>query len=80
MSISLVIRLTMFTLLFVGLIVGVFTQQFILFLPYLCLSPFVGIWLGRATVGAFKEIGYTRINDREREVLSRYRQSGSQRG
>lgn len=77
MTISFTIRLIMFLLLFVALIIGVFTQQIGLALPYLCLSPFVGIWLGRATVGMFQNVRMTRLSPKEQEVLSRYRRQGN---
>jgi hypothetical protein len=77
MTFSFTIRLIMFLLLFVALFIGIFTQQIGLALPYLCLSPWIGIWLGRATVGAFANSRFTRVSPKEQEMLSRYRRQGS---
>lgn len=69
MSASFVIRLSMFVLLFVGLLLGIFTQQFGLIVPYLCLAPWVGLWFGRATIGAFPRYRITRVSAQDAQPL-----------
>jgi ascorbate-specific PTS system EIIC-type component UlaA len=77
MTFSFTIRLLMFVALFVGVIIGILTQQIGLLIPYLCLAPWIGLWFGRATVGVFANSRFTRISPKEQELLSRYRRQGS---
>lgn len=53
------LALLFFVLLFVGFFVGLIAQQPMLTMSYLCIVPWAGIWLGRASVNA---LGRVRIS------------------
>lgn len=53
------VTLLIFILLFFALGIGIINQQPALTMAYLCLTPFVGIALGRASVGAIRRIRVT---------------------
>lgn len=52
----LIVPLVIFLGLMLGFVIGLLSLSPVLTLSYLCLIPFAGIWLGRASVGLGKVV------------------------
>jgi hypothetical protein len=73
MNRKLFIRLVFFVGLYIALVVGLFAQLPGLMLAYLCLAPFAGIWLGRASIGVLKG-RFRLVSEREEHALRQLRE------
>jgi hypothetical protein len=68
--IPLVLLIGLFSVFFIGLI----AQQPLLTVSYLCLAPWIGIWVGRASVGIFQRTRVAVLSAQEAERLRTMRQ------
>lgn len=76
MRIGFALPLILFILLFVGLFVSLFALQPMLTVPYLCFAPWVGFWLGRASLGAVKS-RVAVLSQREAQIIQQARTRSS---